>query len=284
MTYLDRLIEDTGISIPSASAISGALPATESAAVESPESIDTIEMGPPSPASSALPAVASVIQPGSVQGRPILQEPAVPEVPAVDVRPLSLPSVPAPVPTPALGSQPASPRQPPERDIAFVPAAEGAEALTPALELPLSPEQRPVEEASSSQRALRTLAAVREWTSATPEPGEGPSGAQPLEQAALVAASDSSREPLVEVVQAPPMRNTRIQSSSPSFQAGRDEPASRPPDEPEVVNFSVSIGAIEVTVEGPQPLRRFSQARHPARPRWVRMQSHDCDATTTGRR
>ncbi len=49
MTYLDRLIEDTGISIPSASAISGALPATESAPVESPESIDTIEMGPPRP-------------------------------------------------------------------------------------------------------------------------------------------------------------------------------------------------------------------------------------------
>jgi len=248
MPYLSRLIEDSGISIPSAG-VSASAPATPGAtSVDSLESIETVEISQgPSGAPQVPPPAESA--PGPVIERPIVQEHTASPLPAVDVPDLNPTPSDASATSPVLRHQPNSPPPVVEQDVVIAPAAE---AQAPAGEVLTPPTyQQAAQELPSSERILRTLAAVREWTAGTPEPGVRPAGTQPLEQQTFVAATGRSGEPLIEVIQTPPMRDTRAPLPSPSSWAERDETAPRPPAEPEVVNLSVSIGAIELTVDAP---------------------------------
>jgi hypothetical protein len=132
-------------------------------------------------------------------------------------------------------------------------SADAAEPVVAVREVPAPAPQPPTLEVPPTERILRTLAAVRNWTAATPAPGEFAAAPRPPAQAADAAVAERDAAPSLEVIQKPLVRAA---GSGPMSRQPDAEQRARPLgalEEAEVVNLSVSIGAIELTVEGPPP-------------------------------
>jgi hypothetical protein len=227
MPYFNRLLEDSGVSIPSGRGPSGVVSRPETT-VASPEVVDTVEIGPP-PAATAANTETFVAE---SRPAPATAPSSAVEAAASSPRPLEPASTSLPL---QVISELATPR-----------CSDSTQAPPPS-SVAASDARSPEESASTSaERILRTLAAVRYWAAATPAPGEPVAEAQVIEQEETVVV-DRNGEPRGEVVLTPPARGMQ------------------PADEPEVVNLSMSIGSIELTIDGHQPTEPAPTSQSPGK-------------------
>lgn len=269
MGYLDRLMEDSGITtLPARAPDDGG--AAPEPLVASPEIVDTVEVGPPAgetdapPDSSPTergPGEAHRLAPGApVSGPP---SPVTSPEPVQPVPPdLTSPTQTRPVPASPIGEGPADEVPPSSVDDRSDAAPRAPQTTSPPTE------------ATPAERVLRTLAAVRDWTASTPSPDERLAETPGVGQEATLTA-DRGRDAPAEVVATPPEPSLRPGPST-RFPAPPPAPAS---DDADVVNLSVSIGAIELTIDGsqspePVPPGEMAGAAPPVPDAAARMRRH----------
>jgi len=246
MPYLNRLLQDSGVSIPARPARPG-LASSPGTTVASPEVVETIELGSGAPAAAERAGTrATEATPARVPPPASAADPAARRQPPSAAERTGRP--PEIVPSPAPARRSASTAGSTAPSSLGSAAASRPETASPSSEPGPAGEARLEEPASAgapaAERILRTLAAVRSWTAAAPARPD-PLAERPVVESEATIVLDRDGEPRVEVVPTPPVRG-RSASATPA----RRLAAQQPGDEPEVVNLSVSIGSIELTIDG----------------------------------
>jgi len=269
MSYVSSLIEGTGLTFAAAGAVAAPPPPPDEAAPEAetllqastsepaPREVnplrdtEAVSTGRPLPAAEAAAAAAAAetppagAQPASFPPVPdAFAAPALTSTAEREALAMQAGEEPGRQPLASLGdtgvavpsqlSQPPASSVPVDDTVGAAPAAATSE--TPLASSPAAtPRREPPLPAGDPRPVFETLAVVRAWVAVTPAPDEAP-----LDAGETIVLPERAPEPQARPSAAAP----RLASPS-RFEA--------PPDAAEARNVTLSIGAIELTVEEPPP-------------------------------